>query len=145
MTNTELYDALIHDLKRDEGVKLKPYKCTAGKLTTGVGRNLDDVGITEEESDILLKHDLDRVLKELTHTFGWFASAPFKVQLGLGNMCFNLGLPRFRGFKKMLAALERGDYAEAANEALESHWARQVGDRAMRIATLFRTCQSPNN
>ena len=58
MTNTELYDALIHDLKRDEGVKLNPYKCTAGKLTIGVGRNLDDVGITEEESDMLLKNDL---------------------------------------------------------------------------------------
>ena len=145
MTNTELYDALIHDLKRDEGVKLKPYKCTAGKLTIGVGRNLDDVGITEAEAEMLLKHDFDRVFNELTDSLGWFASAPFKVQLGLVNMCFNLGLPRFRGFKKMLAALERGDYAEAADEALESHWARQVGDRAIRIAALFRACQSPNN
>ena len=145
MINTELYDALVRDLKRDEGVKLKPYKCTAGKLTIGVGRNLEDVGITDDESDMLLKNDLKRVVGELTTTLKWFYAAPFDVQLGLVNMCFNLGLPRLRGFNKMLAALERGDYTEAATEALESHWARQVGNRACEIAVLFRNCQTPDN
>ena len=144
MMDTTLYDTLARDLIRDEGLRLKPYKCTAGKLTIGIGRNLDDVGISEDEARTLFKNDLERIVKELTHTFSWFASAPFKVQLGFANMCFNLGLPRLRGFKKMVDALERGDYAEAADEALESHWARQVGNRAVRIAELFRTCQPQN-
>ena len=34
-------DALISELELDEGVRLSPYRCTAGFLTIGVGRNLD--------------------------------------------------------------------------------------------------------
>ena len=37
---------LTSALRRDEGCVLNPYRCTAGKLTIGIGRNLDDVGIS---------------------------------------------------------------------------------------------------
>ena len=56
MNTTEI---AVQQLKTDEGLRLKPYHCTAGALTIGYGRNLDAVGITEAEADILLKADID--------------------------------------------------------------------------------------
>jgi len=128
---------LITDLKRDEGIKLKPYKCTAGKLTIGVGRNLDDVGISEVEVDTLLMNDVHNVINDLDMYIPWWKSLSGDRQRAMINLGFNLGLPRLMGFKKMLKALREGDYDRAASEALDSRWARQVKSRANRIAKLI--------
>jgi len=130
--------ALADDLMRDEGVRLKPYYCDAGRLTIGVGRNLEDAGITTVEAMDMLGHDIDRVVDELNAALPWWLELPEPAQRGLANMCFNLGLSRLLKFKKMLLALETGDYEVAATEALDSLWACQVGTRADRIAELFR-------
>ncbi len=129
---------LVRDLVRDEGMRLKPYTDTVGKVTIGVGRNLDDVGISEAEALAMLDADIDRSMADLDRTLPWLFERPEPVQRALVNMCFNLGWPRLSGFRNMLAALEAGDYDRAAAEALDSRWARQVGARAERIAALFR-------
>ena len=54
-------------------------------------------------------------------------------------MAFNLGWPRLSRFKNMIEALKAGDYGRAADEALDSKWADQVGTRAERIATVYRS------
>lgn len=128
---------LAMDLTRDEAERLKPYKDSVGKLTIGVGRNLDDVGISAEESRILLFNDIARVLGELDRQLPWWRGMSEGRQRALANMAFNLGLPRLRGFKKMLTALETGQWEAAHNEALTSRWAGQVGQRANRIAQIF--------
>lgn len=133
------WDQLKEDLIRDEGERLKPYRCTAGKITIGVGRNLDDVGITKHESRQMLDWDMKQVGWELDKRLPGWRTLPDAVSLGLANMCFNLGWPRLSKFKKMLAAIDRADYDAAADEALNSKWARQVGDRADRIAAMFRS------
>ncbi|MEL0100009.1 MAG: glycoside hydrolase family protein, partial [Opitutae bacterium] len=107
-------------------------------LTIGIGRNLEDNGISEAEALYLLKNDIERCTEEVKNTFHWFETAPELVQRGLINMVFNLGLTRLMGFKNMLLALEEGRYSEAAEHALDSRWAEQVGDRAQRIAEQFR-------
>lgn len=129
---------LIGDLIRDEGIRLKPYRDSVGKLTIGIGRNLDDVGITLHEARHLCDGDISRVFMELDNRLPWWRSLNEKKQRGLANMAFNLGLPRLLRFEKMLNALELGDGPTAADEALDSKWAKQVGDRAERIAKLFR-------
>ena len=129
---------LVRDLVRDEGMRLKPYTDTVGKVTIGVGRNLDDVGISEDEALAMLDADIDRSIADLDRTLPWLFERPEPVQRALVNMCFNLGWPRLSGFRNMLDALEAGDYDRAAAEALDSRWARQVGARAERIAALFR-------
>lgn len=129
---------LVRDLVRDEGMRLKPYTDTVGKVTIGVGRNLDDVGISETEALDMLDADIDRSIEDLERNLPWLFERPEPVQRALVNMCFNLGWPRLSGFRNMLAALEAGDYDRAAAEALDSRWARQVGARAERIAALFR-------
>lgn len=130
--------SLRDDLIRDEGLRLKPYRDSVGKLTIGIGRNLDDVGISGAEADYLLMNDIDAAMFSLGHNIEWWDRLPMPARRGLANMCFNLGWPRLSGFRKMLAALEAGDFEKAASEALDSRWARQVGERAERIATLYR-------
>lgn len=134
--NTE---RLIDQLRRDEGLRLKPYTDTAGKLTIGIGRNLSDRGITEEEADMMLLTDLRHVVNDLNRALPWWVSLNEVRQEALANMLFNLGLPRLLTFKKLLAALEAGQWARAAAEALDSRWAQQVGARAVRIAEMFQT------
>lgn len=132
---------ILEDLIRDEGMILKPYRDTVNKLTIGVGRNLDDVGISEEEARGMLNSDIDRAESGLRRTFPWFLTAPEPVQRGLTNMAFNMGLTRLTQFGKMLSALAAKDYDTAAAEALKSKWATQVGARAVRIAELFESAK----
>jgi lysozyme len=125
-------------LLRHEGLRLKPYRDTRNKLTLGVGRNLEDVGITREEALLLLDHDIARVRREVGHAFPWFARLnPARKDVVL-NMVFNLGLSRFRRFRKTIAAIKARDWERAAREMLASLWARQVGRRARELAAMMR-------
>lgn len=121
----------------DEGLELKPYRDSVGKLTIGVGRNLDDVGLSAAEVYVLLENDIENAMNDLDHNFPGWRQLPDTVQRGMLNMVFNLGWPRFATFKLMIAALQEGNFEEAAREALDSKWAGQVGARAYRIAALF--------
>jgi len=132
-------DKLIEQLKRHEGLRLKPYRCTAGKLTIGIGRNLEDNGISEYEAEILLEHDVNRTAKELDDTFEWFAYLSPARADALINICFNIGLPRLLGFKKALYNMEQGFFNRAADEFLDSRWSRQVGSRSEELAEQIRT------
>ena len=134
-----MIERLLADLRRDEGERLKPYRCTAGRLTIGVGRNLDDVGISAQESDYLLRNDVARVTNELDRSVPWWRTLDEPRRRALANMAFNLGVPRLLGFKNMLAALKAQEWDRATQEALNSRWASQVGDRAARIAATFKT------
>ena len=124
-------------LLRDEGLRFRPYLCPAGKRTIGVGRNLDDRGITKAEAMMLLDNDISLVESELDHELPWWRALPDGPDRALANMAFNMGVPRLLGFRKMLEALKRGDYATAAKEAQNSQWAQQVGDRAQRVVSLI--------
>lgn len=129
---------MIDRIKKHEGLRLKPYRCTAGKLTIGYGRNLEDNGITEEEAHFLLMNDLEKSWDECCKAFSWISKMD-KIRQGvIVELCFNMGLGRLKGFKKMLAACERGDYETASVEMLDSLWARQVGQRAKTLADIMK-------
>lgn len=85
----------------------------------------------------MFDNDFNDVQRELS-TCSWYVDQPEGVQAALINMCFNLGLPRLLGFKRMIAALEAKNYTLAAKEALNSKWATQVGDRAKDVAVMLR-------
>ncbi len=125
---------LKSDLKRDEGTRLKLYKDTAGKASIGTGRNLDDVGISPAEADLMLNNDIEGVIQTLDKAFPWWKTLSETRQRALANMCFNTGFSKLLGFRNMLDALKAGDWNRASQEALNSEWAGQVGDRAQRIA-----------
>jgi len=131
---------LVDQLKRHEGLRLKPYKCTAGKLTIGYGRNLDDKGINKDEASYMLYRDLHNVGYELN---GRIPNIMDNMVIArsdiLINMAFNIGVNGVLKFKKMLAALEIGDYNEAALQMMDSKWAKQVGNRAIELSEQMRT------
>lgn len=129
--------SLKQQLMHDEGLRLHPYRDTVGKLTIGFGRNLDDVGITREEAETMLDNDIEQVRSELSH-FDWFEQLDAKRRDVIMNMCFNLGLPTLLKFENMIAALSAHQYQRAADEMLDSLWAKQVGQRANRLAEEMR-------
>lgn len=129
---------LVEMLRLHEGVKDKPYKCTSGKTTIGVGRNIEDSGLSPDEIDHLLLNDIKRVEQELGQ-FEWFTVMNNIRQTAIADMCFNLGLPRLLQFKNMIAALQQQDYAMAAVHMMDSRWARQVGQRAARLSKIIQT------
>lgn len=133
---------LIEQLARDEGLRLRPYKCSAGKLTIGFGRNLEDNGISREEAEQMLQNDIDDVVRELQTIKQYNYLDPIR-QTVLANMAYNLGVPTLKKFRNMLANISLGDYSNAAKEMLNSKWARQVGDRATRLAEIMRTGEVP--
>jgi lysozyme len=129
---------IIEQLKRDEGCRLRPYRDSVGKLTIGIGRNLDDVGISQDEADMLLHNDLGKVFTQLSEQIPWIADLDEARQGVLENMCFNMGIHGLMGFKNTLALIQAGEYDKAADAMLESHWAEQVGPRAQRLALQMR-------
>ena len=127
-------------LREDEGLRLKPYRCTAGKLTIGYGRNLEDKGITEPEAYHLLTHDIMDAMNE-ADTFPWYRGLDDVRKAVVINMIFNLGINRFSGFKRMIAHIGQGAYDRASVEMLDSRWAEQVGQRAIRLSKEMRDGQ----
>ncbi len=141
-------------IKVHEGLRLEPYKCTAGKLTLGYGRNLEAVGlstaeykiigdvtkgITEEQAEMLLDNDIKAVVKRLNESFPGFNKLPDYVQVVLIDMTFNLGYFGLMKFIDTLAYIEKKDYKSAAKEMLKSKWARQVGKRSKELAKIMET------
>jgi len=124
-------------IKKNEAFKSHPYLDTVGKLTIGWGRNIEDNGISKEEADYLFDNDFARCQRELA-PYAWYVNQPQNVQYALMNMCFNLGIGRLLGFRRMITALIVKDYTKAAKEALDSKWAGQVGDRAKQVALMMR-------
>lgn len=122
-----------------EGLRLKPYKCTAGKLSIGFGHNLDDNGITEEVAELLLKIDLENAEKDCLEKVPCYTYLDDARKFVLIDMMFNLGASKLLSFKKMLSALDRKDFITAANEMKNSKWHTQVGNRAKMLENIMLT------
>lgn len=128
-------DQLMHH----EGVRFKPYLDTLGNLTIGVGRNLDDRGLSESEVRHMLSNDIQDSYAECYTAFDAFKGLSTARKMVIVDMHFNMGLPRLRTFERMWLAIHLGDWEAAADEMLDSRWARQVGQRAQTLATMMRT------
>ena len=149
-----------------EGLRLKVYKCTANKWTIGVGRNLEDVGlskaeqveilgvsglnrlevidvllergITEEQAMYLLDNDIAKCTADVKQ-FPWFENLNPVRQKVIIDMCLNLGFAGLKDFKRMILALEQGDYETASEEMKDSKWYYQVGIRGRRLVKMMKT------
>lgn len=116
-------------IAEEEGYRQFPYTCTAGKITIGHGFNIEDVGISEEESLLLLEFRINKVVGRLKDTYVWFHRLSEKRQAVIISMAYQLGLTGFSKFKRMIRALERNDWGEAAKEAKDSRAYRQTKNR----------------
>jgi lysozyme len=135
-------ERLIKQLRRDEGEVLHAYKDSLGFWTIGVGILIDERkggGITPEESAYLLSNRIDSKEKELLSKAPWMVTLD-EVRFGaLLNMAFQLGVDGLLGFKNSLMRIRVGDYDGAAANMLQSLWAKQTPERAIRITDQIRT------
>lgn len=133
-----IHDKLAAQLEVDEGRRKRIYTDTVGKITGGIGRNLTDRDFSDDEIALMLKNDITIVEADLDRSCPWWRGMCDARQNVLANMCFNLGIKRLLGFKDTLATMQAGRYDAAAMGMLDSQWARQVGARAFRLATVMR-------
>lgn len=128
--------------KNFEGLRLKPYKCPAGKLTIGYGRNLEDVGIAEEEAEMLFLNDYNRArgnLRALLVSYGIKEDDVNRdVFYALTDMMFNMGYSRMSQFKKLFSELKKGSYEGVAREMKDSKWYTQVGNRSKKLVEIVK-------
>ena len=134
----DLLDRAREMIARHEGIRLKPYLDTVGKMTVGYGRNLTDVGISQQEASFLLENDIKKVIHELIK-IPWFNTLNPARKAVLIDMAFNLGISGLMKFRRTLQSIETGQYELAAKQMLQSKWARQVGTRAKRLAHMMQT------
>lgn len=149
-------DICIQRLMVNEGCKLKSYRDTVGKLTIGIGRNLDDNPLTIEEqcyvghncrtlfisndqAAYLCRNDLKKVRADLDRELPWWRDLNPDRQYVMIDLCFNMGLKTLLTFKRTLDSIAQGYYVRAAEQLLQSKYAKQVGIRAKRNAYALRT------
>jgi lysozyme len=132
------YHSIEEQIATHEGFRSKPYRCPAGKLTIGYGRNIEDSGISSSEAFVMLKNDIKDAEKVCVKMFPKWELFDIKRRWALIDMAFNLGESRFRGFKRMIAAINRDDWKIAAKEAMDSKWYVQVGLRAKFVVAQIR-------
>jgi lysozyme len=134
---------LYNQLVLNEGKKNKPYEDTVGKTTIGIGRNLDDVGLSEDEIQYLWMNDIKRVEGDLDKHLSWWRGLDVIRQRVMIDLCFNMGIGNeqhgLRSFRNTLEAVRTGHYREAAAGLLSSKWAKQVKGRAIKLASMMET------
>lgn len=116
----------------NEGVRKYPYRCSAGKLTIGVGRNLEDKGLSDSEVMYLFDNDLQDTQDSAESIFEDFSQYTIEEQTVILDMLFNLGTTRFKTFKKFIRAIKERDLKEAARQIEQSAYFHQVPNRARR-------------
>ena len=141
MAATDVPDELIAQLKEDEGLRLVAYQDTLGHWTIGYGHTPAHPGTTwtKEQALTMLRADCAAALRDVDRVLPWARSLGTVRHAVFVNMAFNMGIGRLSGFHRALAAARHGDHEACALHMQDSLWARQVGDRARRLARQMRT------
>jgi lysozyme len=140
---TTIKDLMVSRLNISEGRRRLPYRDTKGKLTIGVGFNLDDVGLYDDEIDFILKRRIERAMAEAAKLPVYPNLSPARKSV-IVDMVFNMGLQKVLGFKNMLSNLKLGIWDLAAQDMLNSEWADEVGNRAIQLAEVMKSGQVKN-
>lgn len=131
-------DRLKKQLEADELRSKKIYVDTAGKVSGGIGRNLSDRGLSDDEIDLMYANDIKIAEKDARALVPGFDRLDAVRQEVVVNMSFNMGYSRLSGFKKFLSAVNSSDFSDAAEEMKDSKWYGQVGGRGKRLAYAMR-------
>lgn len=133
-------------LRIHEGFVSHAYRDSEGYYTIGIGRLIDSRlkgGISLDEAEYLLQNDVTEVQRQLDKHISWWQSESYVRKMALMDMAFNLGINKLLKFKRMLRAWQQRQYEKAADEALDSEWAIQVGNRSKDIAHMIKHNELP--
>ena len=134
----QMIDGLIERLKVSEGFRESVYKDILGIDTIGYGFAIKDLVLSEKISDMILKEKVEALIGRIENTFDWFVEMPPEVQSVIVECCYQLGLYGFSKFKKTIAHLKEKEFKQAADEMLDSKWAKQTPNRANMLAQIVR-------
>lgn len=131
-----VFDEIVEGIKKHEGFRGYQYRDHLGFETVGYGTKMP---LTEEEAELLLRHRLEKMVQELQLAKPFVDSLPLTAKKIILDMTYQLGVPRLLGFRKMWAALERGDFKNAAVEMRDSAWNQQTPARSNTLASIMET------
>lgn len=134
---------LVNFIKQNEGYRRFAYVCSAGRLTIGYGTRIDHGGhgISEAVAEAALVERIGQDLNALSR-LDWFMALDDVRQFAIQDMAYQMGVRGVQGFRKMIAALSVQDYETAADEVIDSLYARQTPGRAARIEAMIRSGQT---
>ncbi len=130
-------EALVQQIAKHEGLRTKPYLDTVGVWTVGYGHNLNEP-ITEEDARQILISDIKKAIDGCIHAYPWFMELSEPRQHAMIDLAFYMGIHMLNGFKKFLAAMQIGNYDEAAYHLTDSLWAKQVKGRSLTVSNMIR-------
>ena len=130
---------LINRIKHHEGFRSKVYKCTEGYDTIGYGFAIKDLELDEDLAEEILIRKLEKLIKRVRAKFDWLDSVPHEVQGVLVEMSYQMGLSNVSKFKKALHAMQMLQWKKAADEMLDSRWAKQTPNRAKELSNIIRS------
>lgn len=141
----EILDHLKPLLILHEGYKEKPYVDSVGKLTIGIGHNLDDLGLSPAIIDLIFREDVENARTGLLKALPWVSSLDPVRQVVLLDMTFNMGIGKLLTFKNTLPLIQKGAWDAAAANMEQSLWYRQVGKRGKRLVQMMKTGEWPSD
>ena len=137
--------SLFEVLRFEEGYRKKAYHCSEGYVTIGIGTKIGPKGadlsnyiltVSETVARCMLNEEVQLIRDQLIK-FHWYINLDEDRQIIIKSMCYQMGVSGVIKFKKMIAALEKQDYSEASRQALDSRWAKQTPNRAIRHANVI--------
>ena len=129
---------LLEKIKHHEGFVEHVYDDSLGIPTIGYGFAIKDLILDEDIAEDILMRKLERLKRNANSRFKWLEDMPIVVQEVILNMCYQLGITGVSKFRKAISALQEGDWNEAADEMLDSLWARQTPNRATELSDIVR-------
>jgi len=129
---------LLESIKRHEGFVEHVYDDSLGIPTIGYGFAIKDLILDEDIAEEILIRKLERLKRNANSRFKWLEDMPVVIQEVILNMCYQLGVTGVSKFRRAISALQEGDWDEAANEMLDSLWARQTPNRATELSNIVR-------
>ena len=134
------YDEIKESIRKHEGYRLEPYKCTEGFLTGGIGHKIhegEEIPMDEEGWLKIFDKDFEIALNGARRLLNEEETHPEAFGIVI-EMCFQLGEFGVSKFKKMLAAIEAKDYFDAGWEMKDSKWNQQTPHRCEALSLRMR-------
>ncbi len=131
-------EKLLKSIKINEGFEPRVYKDTLGIDTIGYGFAIKDLYIDEDIAEQILEKKVNKLLKEVDSRFDWFKFMPDGIKEVVVEMCYQLGVNGFSKFKKTIKLLSNRNFAKASTEMLDSLWAKQTPNRALKLSNIVK-------
>ena len=131
--------SLIEAVKESEGFRDKVYKDTLGIDTIGYGFAIKDLVLEEDICDMILERKLDNLIDAADKKFPFLRGLPQDKSEVVYEMCYQLGINGVSKFKNMLKHLEAKNFEKASVEMLDSLWAKQTPNRAIKLSNQMKT------